>query len=501
MEGASVQRNDVVARRSRTVLAAILALTAALGCSPANPGDLGESLECYWDRQLEQPGGQPPSVTESQVYLDLSRTMSGFISEGEDGRPVTLQQELLRTILLEALGNVDVGPPTLWGFGREIFPLERSLSGYAAREGHGSVSPKTLYDQAETDVVGALLAASKQPSALSVILTDNAQDLRTSKETRAPGFDRSAMIRAITQDLAGNGFGAWLIGYHNSFRGTYFSILLAPNSEGIRINKPIPLNSDQPLYAWVVSKDLSKGRAVVDHLVVELRRRWRVRNPEGEAPVHAVELAPGVHPRVVPREPHPDELAVESTEEELDVADPQRDIPVVRSWNLEHGEPPRVGATLVYQRPRGVSLLFPLKVEIEQDRDNEWGRWPLAVWGLRWKTEAAEGPGATLAEDLEPFPILSSQATRFRKLIIPYDQLMAYKPDRRRIELPLAIAFQREEIPEEHWLATWSTDNDTTRDGVEGKTLYLSDVATAVLDRTVGPERPAACVHLTFVEE
>lgn len=490
--------------RCGPVLAVSLLMSTAYGCPPARSGGQTGEEACYWDQQEEEAAGTSTSVTESQVYLDLSRTMSGFISNGENGRPVTLLQELLRTILLEALGNVEVTPPKLWGFGREIFPLDHSLSSYAARESKGSVDPRDLYDQGETDVVGALEAASKQPSALSVVLTDNAQDLRTSKDSRAPGFDRSAMIRTITQDLAEHGFGVWLIGYRNSFRGTYFSILLAPNEKGVHINKPIALASDQPLYVWVVSKDLEKGRAVVDHLVRELRRRWSVRNSEEAAPVHAVELAPGVAPLVLPTEPSPPEIDPSWTPETgLRALDPRETLPRVRSWQRDERELPTIEAELVYQRTNEVNLRFPLQVDLERrEPHRDWGNWPLSAWKLVWKTEGAiPGPSIKLSNDLSPFQLRSTGERRYRMLLLPFDQLTAYEPERRRVEVPLAVHFDEAGAPGDSWLAKWSTEGDTTKDGIEGKTLYLLDIANSVLAKTIGTQRPAACVHVALVEE
>jgi len=484
-------------------LVVTLLLAGALSCSPVDSTDAPE-VKCYWDTRLSGSSGDAPEVAESQIFLDLSRTMSGFISEGRSGRPVTLQQELLRTILLEALGNVAVTPPTLWGFGREVFPLEGSLSSYAAKEGRGSEEPWTLYDQAETDVVGALLAASRQPAALSVILTDNAQDLRTPKDRRAPGFDRSAMGRALTEELAGNGFGVWLIGFRNDFRGAYFSILLASNSHGIHVNKPIPLASKQPLYAWVLSRDLPKGRAVVDHLVRELRRRWRVRNGEGEPPVHAVELAPGAPPDVLPLEPLPDELEVVASDDPvLGNLDPTRDVLRVQTWGPEDGEPPRAAGTLTFQRPRGVDLFFLIKAQLEPNgQDRQWGGWPFSAWHLKWQIQPnGQGPSGKVEEDLAPFRGEHRAGTRFRRLVMPFDQLVAYDPPGRRVEIPLSLTFDADAIPGDHWLQAWSTDDDTTKEGIEGKTLYLFDVARSVLERTIGRERPAACLHLTLVEE
>lgn len=478
-------------------------LVGVLGCPAGSSSGSTDAVDCLWDGVPAEPSGAGGTVTESQVFLDLSWTMRGFISEGEGGRPVTLQQELLRTILLEALGNADVTPPTLWGFGREVFPLEESLSAYAAREG-GGVEPRELYDQAETDVVATLLAASEQPSALSVILTDNAQDLRTAKERRAPGFDRSAMIRALTQELAEKGFGVWLVGFRNDFRGAYFSILLAANSHGVHVNKPIPLASEQPLYAWVISKDLAKGRAVVDDLVRELRRRWAVRNEEGQPPVHAIELAPGAPPRVEPREPLPEELEIATGEDApFSGPDPQRDLLRVRDWEVVEGDVPRAEATLRFQRPRGADLLFLLKVQLDGDPERpEWGTWPYSAWNLQWRQQPdGRGPQVQVAQDLSPFSVQPEARTRFRKLVLPLQQVTAYEPERRRIQIPLSVAFGVRSIPADHWVRAWSTDDDTTQKGIEGKTLYLSDVTGSVLEKTIGREQPGACIDLTLVEE
>lgn len=483
----------------------VLTLASSVGCVPANPSGSAEVEECRWDDPPVDPSDPSPEVSESQVFLDLSRTMSGFISDGRGGRPVTLQQELLRTILLEGLGNVAVAPPTLWGFGREVFPLEGSLSSYAAREGPGAADPQELYNEGETDVVGALLAASRQPAALSAILTDNAQDLRTPKDGRAPGFDRSAMVRALTEDLAGHGFGVWLIGFRNDFRGAYFSILLAANGQGVRVNKPIFLDSEQPLYAWVVSRDLAKGRAVVDHLVRELRRRWQVRHGEGKAPVHAVELAPGTPPVVFPVEPAPEELEVATKERtEFDDLDPSRELLRVRQWKPPDGVPPLSAATLVFSRPREPNLFFLLKARLDPngEQPQEWGEWPLSAWRLHWESDSEEpGPSVQLAADLTPFAVRNGAGERFCKLVVPYDQVVAYTSEDRRAKLPLWVALDPGAIPGDHWLHAWSTDDDTTQEGIEGRTLYLSDITRSVLEKTVGRRRPAACIHLSLVEE
>jgi hypothetical protein len=475
-----------------------------VGCAPANPSGSAEVVECRWNEPPADPFEPSPEVSESQIFLDLSRTMSGFISDGRGGMPVTLQQDLLRTILLESLGNVAVTPPTLWGFGREVFPLEGSLSSYAAREGRGAADPQGLYDQAETDVVGALLAASRQPAALSVILTDNAQDLRTPKDRRAPGFDRSALVRTLTEELAGHGFGVWLVGFRNEFRGAYFSILLAANGEGVHVNKPILLASEQPLYAWVVSRDLVKGRAVVDHLVRELRGRWRVRHGEGEAPVHAVELAPGTPPRVIPAEPTPDELEVAAGDPAFGGLDPSRERMRVRQWAPPDGVPPLTAATLVYSRPREANLFFLLKARLDPNTEQPqaWGEWPLSAWRLRWESDSGRGgPGVQLATDLTPFAVRDGAGQRFRKLVVPYNQVAQHNPEDRWAQLPLWVALDPQAIPEDHWLEAWSTNDDTTREGIEGKSLYLFDVTRSVLEQTVGRRRPAACIHLTLVEE
>lgn len=450
-------------------------------------------------------------VTDASVYLDTSTTMRGFIGDASHPMPVTLQQHLLRTLLLEALHSIDVGDPSLWGFGKEIFPLPHSLSAYAS-------PPRDRYDRGETDIVEVLYKVAQEPSTVSVIVTDNAQDLRAPKPQRAPGFDRVALIRAVTDGLVKEGFGVWLVGFLSGYHGEYYSVLLAANSGPAHINKPIPLSSRRPSFCWVVSRDLHKGRQLVRRLHRELSNLV----PDNKSLVQAIELGPGLPPRITIEEPN--ERSVGEIDEgggDGDDTQPRissRDYLRLLDWSTEAVPQGVVShAQVAYESPRGSQLLFLLKLRVKPHEEAVgWDSLPPSAWRINVDGAGkstlcvAEGntrfPGdrgieARVSDHVGAYVLPPDPGYEYRQLAFPYRQVTSRASGEQRAELPVYVAADPSALPDDHWLRSWSTADDTTTAGIDGKALYLYDVAAGILQKTLTEPGVKACLHLAMTED
>ena len=296
---------------------ALLALLGAFACSGTTEGtEDGEAL-CRLDEGLQLA---PATVTQADIYLDNSVTMAGFISDVDHPMPVTPLQQLLQSLLVERLNDVEL-VPSFYTFGLNVDPATplSELPNY--------VRDRTYYEKTENDIVAALLKASERPSSLSVIITDNTQDVLTSKQGRSLGFDRSGIVRTVSENLAGKGFGVWLLGFQSAFRGDYFSVRLTLEPAGVRTNRKFPLSGERPVYCWIVSRDWEKGRSLAVDLHEELSR-FAPLGEDGAPQVRGIEVFSGIVPSLSADEPDERELAppaLEATPASLSSTQPNTD--------------------------------------------------------------------------------------------------------------------------------------------------------------------------------
>lgn len=436
-------------------------------------------------------------VTEADIYIDASVSMQGYISAPGYSMPISPLQQLLQTSLLEKLSDGDLSP-RLHIFGEEVNPTPLPL-----RELRDYVRERSKYSENRSDIVAALERAGESTASLSIIITDNAQDLEYAKEgreRRAPGFDRSAVVRTISQSLAGKGFGVWLLGAQSPFEGTYFSLLLTMNTTGAGTNRRVELTEGQqrPFYCWIVSRDWNKGRKLVADLHEDLTR-FASPGTQGVPSVNAIELFPGILPSLSLPEPNEDELSPSPPPGGTGVP---TDVFRVRRWE-DDGQGDSLGE-LVFQQPRTSDIFFLLKARLTLASDSSQAllSLPLSSWELTPKPPL--DLGAQLREELRHFAPPkaqeSSQAlTKYWELSVPHNQLLARPQATWALAIPFTLRSQA--LPQSYWLRAWSTDVDTTPNSINGKTLYLSDVTNTIIARNLGADRRHGCSVLLFDRE
>lgn len=475
----------------------LLFASALLFCACPDPQSSGSEMHCKYEKQILAAQTVPSaSVTDAHIYLDTSDTMKGFLSDAANPMPVTLYQEVLQSLLLEQLHAVGLNP-RISGFSKGYGSLDAPLRSYALK--------RDLYREEESDIIGALEDASKQPATLSIVVTDNTQDLLAPKPNRAPGFDRAAFTRTVVDDLVKKDFGVWLLGFKSGFRGNYFSVQLTSGRRGVHTNQVIALSSPRPVYCWVVSRDVPKGRRFVTALFDQLQRRAQVHDSQGNQIVYAIELAPGVPPRVKLEEPTDDELraAAGLHERHSNVAQEPRtptanrgdDVLRVRSWRSNPPANSIVYGDLELAEPRTERLSFVAKIRLEFDPKNL----PLTIPVDLWSIET--GDSLNLGTSLSSIPDHQRPSERSWRVSIPYARILSEAPARRDIEIPFFLLADLDASTKSSWLAEWSTDDDTTLSAIDGKSLYLLDVVRGIIAETLATPVVKSCMHLHITKE
>ncbi|MFY9824242.1 MAG: hypothetical protein WAM82_22900 [Thermoanaerobaculia bacterium] len=476
----------------RLALLATVALFLGTSCGGTTEGTEDAEKLCHSEKATEFASAP---VTQADIYLDSSESMQGYLSDATHAMPVSPLQQLLQSLLLEELNDLGV-VPGFYPFGSEVPTSPSPLSHL-----QDFVRSRGSYSQRDTDIVAALERASGKESSLSVVITDNTQDLETFKERRAFGFDRSGIVRAVTGDLAGKGFGVWLLGVQSPFDGVYYSVLLTRGPAGVVTNQRITLQqgSERPFYCWVVSRDWEKGRRLVARLHEDLER-YSGLSAGSHSKSQVIEFFPGILPSLVVEEP--EEIEVSHGPGDQQASPGFVDIFRVRSWTHRPMDTSMSLAELDFEQPRSSEILFPVKVRLSINQDDVLLSLPLQAW-----KSASEGNldlGARLTRGIPHFevkrqqPVQDSSMVQYLELSIPYERLVSQPRDRWKLAIPLSISVDMSFIGAENWLGAWSTQDDTSPKAISGKTLYLRDVSTSILQKTVGRSRYRGCLSLNF---
>jgi hypothetical protein len=433
---------------ARIVGAALLLVWALSGCAgPCSP----EPFQCT--ALPPAPAASPESITEGRIYLDLSQSMRGYISDGDV--PFTLFQRALDGLLQEAFAEVRLTNPTLLGFGsglrKDLPPLESFV--LTGKEG----PPSQKFNETSTDLSVTFRDIRKSLRALSVVVTDGAQDQRDGPSgSVGEGFVRTALVNAVRDELIQKGFGVWLVGVMSGFDGCYYNV--RPDRQG-RVGQCIQVQR-RPVYFWVFSRDLGKGRALVRSLADRLR---------AEAPnqVNALELSPGAIPGVHLAQPEPEEVRRLVTSKTA-----LRDrLATIRLWR----SPAAACVELPFVADGNVQL--PLALRLDSPEDG------LAPPGVTWKAtiESPESLPGLRARTLPGILLLEISSSQTET-----------------IEIPLILQADLQRGLEASWIERWSTRDDASAQALEGKTLYLADIVSELLSPLAEPRR-AACLHLTLI--
>ena len=460
------------------------------------PLDYGE---CHYPamRPSEGTNDATASVTRGNIYLDLSTSMQGYISDENHNIPFTLLQHLIHSVLQTAFHHTDIVNPSFYGFDRTVIEEVAPRSYYAIKSPDG-VSARLRYNRSESNIVGVLLRAARNSSALGVIITDGLQDVRGLNGALAPGFDRPEFTAAVCDSLINKGFGIWLIGILNDFEGYYFNII--PDRSG-QINRPIFVpKSKRPVYCWIVCKDIGKGRKFVQYLyqaMMEVAGSTQAAadslgEHHAEALIQGVEISPGIIPSVVLAEP----AAVERFENSEKFL---KNLAHVLDWRVHPEQPNTRNVSVDFAAALGDTVHFVLQGKIDfEGRDYIWNTLPFSMWQIH--IEEPESFPLAVVEGAEKSRKASAKDLRFIGLDFPYDRLIVFDPDKRRLELPVYLYADLQRGLENHWLKAWSTRIDTNAGQIKSKTLYLYDVVAAMLAHTLAKQRVAACLHLSILK-
>jgi len=446
--------------------------------------------ECKYKDIIQSVQGdqEKEKVTSGAIYLDLSKSMQGYISEEDSNIPFTLLQHAIHNILQTTFHHVNISKPLLKGFSRQIVTDMAHMKYYAIPE--GGTQPRSRFSHGETNIVGVLSEISENESTLSVIITDGLQDVCSINGVLAPGFDRPEFIQAVCRCLINKGFGVWLIGVMNDFDGYYYNII--PDRNG-NINKPIYMRGKRPIYFWVICKNEIKGRKFVQYFYDDLRKLAES-NYNKQSSVQAVELAPGIYPEFILIEPNYDYFKIDDKV--------SLKMTHVRDWGT-HQNYKKMGcikvATADFPIVGGNEVIFIVQGRMKFDSQKyPWNSFPPQMWQI------AVGRSSSFPVHIEgevPGILYSgSEDLRFIFLKFLYDRLIVFDSKDRKIELPVSIYADLNMGLVGSWLKSWSTPIDTTEKYIKGKTLYLYNVISEILKNTIGKKKVVACLHLALIK-
>ena len=436
-------------------------------------------------------GAQEPSALGSmestpfqrgRVYLDLSASMRGFVSDDTVEIPFTLFQKALDQVVPEAFGAVRSPPVEVIGFGAEISQDIDPLQAYAVQS-PGGMSPRLRYDEMATDLVRVIADVAGAPESLSVVITDGIQDRRTAggSGSAGPGFVRTALVEEMRRSLVEQGFGIWLVGVMSRFSGCYFNV--KPNAEK-RVNQCIPLEGHRPVFFWIFTKDLKAGRLLTAYLVEQLQRETASTGSGAGETANGVELWPGRIPRLA--------VAVDAR----DSSETFRDNLIRRiiGWQDRLANAPVAFCCPVFRGGPGGRLRLPLALRLDAGGSGPGPiqSAPAEIWSLvpplreEWPVKVQGGWQA--ATGASPWLPLS--------LEIPYEEAARRVALDEPLEIPFRLQLRVRQGLRGHWLERWSTADDSTAETVEGKALYLEDIAVGLLEATLGDAQPGICLQM-----
>jgi len=466
-------------------------LALSLACSPGSRrcepvvSECAEALPA--SVALPVPSVERGSVSLGRVYLDLSASMQGFVSDDSVEMPFTLYQKALDQVLPEAFGSIPVESLEVHGFGGEIVRDIGQIQSYVVQRSAGS-SPRRRYDKGATDLVRVIADAALAPEVVSVVITDGVQDRRLMGGAAAsgPGFVRTAVVQEMRRSLVGEGFGIWLVGVMSRFDGCYYNV--KPNAAN-QVGRCMEMEGVRPVFFWVFSRDIQAGRRWTAYLVEELHREASAGGGEAGEAVEAVELWPGRHPRltVAQDQKAPDELLRESS------------IRRVVGWKERLPEAPLSFCCPRFRGREGSRLILPMQLMLA-GADSQGGAFaplPPDVWQLvepeeeAWTLEEREGWRGTKGGS----PSLPLSLT------IPYETAARKVAADEILEVPLRLRLDARRGLRGHWVERWSTGDDSTEEGARGKALYLHDVVAGLVSASLGQLEPGICLQMRLQRE
>lgn len=464
----------------KACLAGCLAVVGVAACGPSLSescardlqGCAGQTSEHLSDEAEESRAGS--SVESGRVYLDLSTSMRGYVGGRSPSSLLTLYQRALDGTIDEGFSSVGLDTVHQHGFGSEIEPQNTPLQLFAL-QGPGDLQPASRYKQASTDLEAVFRDLAEHPEALSVVITDGVQDLRP----QGGGFNRPALVQAITEEVMEKGFGVWLVGLMSEFDGYYFHV--RPDRQG-KVNQPIRVRK-RPFYLWVVSQDVGLGRSWVRYVVTSLERDL---GEESADRIKALELSPGAQVQV-----KVELLSLSSiTDHNFFQYNLLKDIALYQTAGK--GQAPF--ACVLLRGDTQDELKLPLSVNLGPDLASDLTL-PSSIWQI--DLEKLGTPGLVETPELA-----SSLGSSTKIYTLRLDYLDAVRLARNgAFEIPLHLYPNLDGALADHWSQIWSTQDDTTPERIEGKTLYLADVVQGVLERRLQGQRPVGCFHLRLVRQ
>jgi len=326
-----------------------LMMTLAVGCdcsggaeetppptrrgSATIPNDVGESpRDASVDKALAPASADKPIPTGAAVFVDVSGSMRGFVSNGGD-----IRIETLHLAVGNALSKAGAGPVDYCEVGSGPKPkcnLEadakryRNAKVYAGASSQISAALAEIPPDAPLEKDGTIAVSPVDARGVSVVLTDGIEvsdrEALTPGEKAAgclPGLDTYCFQRVLTQ-RARAGYGIWLHVISLDFNGRvypergmnrdmyakvndYLAALRTRegpykslNGKGMRITPSqaggqgdgfYRFEGVRPLLILVMSRDIAAGRKVSQNLAAELETA-AVANPPGRH--RFLELAP-----------------------------------------------------------------------------------------------------------------------------------------------------------------------------------------------------------------
>lgn len=449
-----------------------------------------ESDECNFPCNVPNITSTAIEVTRGDIYLDLSVSMKGYISDKNENIPFTLLQHLLHSVVKTSFHHVKIAEPSFHGFSRTIVNNVGPMLYYAV-ESSDKISPRSRYNKSETNIVGLFREISQKTKSVSVVITDGLQDVSGIGGSLASGFDRAEFINAVCENLVEQQFGVWLVGIMNDFDGYYYNII--PNKQG-KINQAIRLHkTKRPVYCWIISKDIVKGRELVQYLTQNLKDIAEPYNGNNNELIHTVEISPGIFPNLIITEP----TAVVPSDSSVNLF---QNFARVRNWYNHPSYCTTKCCRIDYPEAYGKNIQFVIQAKMDfSDNEYTWNSLPESIWRIDIEN-TGEFP-CFKNNDFSEYTIINAdKSLRFIGLQFPYDRLAVFDVNSRKIELPVYLYADLQNGLSEHWLTKWNTRNDTNEQLVKNKSLYIYDVVSGVLLNTIGKKSVGGCLHLSFTE-
>jgi hypothetical protein len=397
--------------------------------------------------------------------------MRGYIADGQSRIKFTLFQQALDHVIEEALQAADLPKVSRFGFGVRIRPDIGALQAFAVQS--GKQSPKHRFDEGSTDFIRVLQDAAAHPEALSVIITDGVQDLRAGVAGQiGPGFIRTELVRVVKTKLIDQGFGIWILGVMSSFdpQDCYYNV--KPDLSG-RVNQCIHVER-RPVYFWVIARDVETGRKFSRYVYGEMRREAAKSEKDAGELVRVLEVWPA-------NLPHPSISMIEFRRIKDESLSMRNALSDVYRWTPAPEGGRATSACIGFAESPGGTVALPVEVNLGLDPE-------ALAWGLppgAWNLAPVRGDGWS-SRDVRQRVKDSAATSRFIAREGP-------------IEIPLSLRFDIAAGLGGSWIESWSTDDDTTAESLEGKTLYLRDVVAGILEEVLGNLRFDHCLHLKLV--